>query len=207
MEIGGFLKQSFIDWDERLVAVIFTKGCNFRCGYCHNPYLVVPHLMKESITIQENEIWEYLEKRKSLIDGVVITGGEPTLQKDLIPFVRKIKAMELPVKLDTNGTNPYILQQLINQKLIDCVAMDIKNILKYDAYQKVTEILSGEMFENIKASITLLKQNPIETHFRTTVLKHLHNEADIEALKKIFSLHTYKLQAYEDTNKRIENFI
>ena len=129
MRIGAFLKQSLIDWEGRVSAVIFTKGCNFRCGYCHNPYLVLPELLRQTQDIEEHEVLDFLDRRKNWLDGVVISGGEPTLHEDLIPFIQKIKALGLPVKLDTNGSHPEVLEQLIGGKWIDAVAMDIKSAL------------------------------------------------------------------------------
>lgn len=128
MRIGGFTKQSFIDWEGKTTAVIFTKGCNFRCEYCHNPELVYPKLMEQSEDILETEIFDFLSTRKNWLDGVVITGGEPTLQKDLKELIVKIKKMDFAVKLDTNGFFSKILKELLKSNLIDYVAMDIKTI-------------------------------------------------------------------------------
>ncbi|HZJ73928.1 MAG TPA: anaerobic ribonucleoside-triphosphate reductase activating protein, partial [Perlabentimonas sp.] len=130
MRIGGFVKQSFIDWEGKITSVIFTKGCNFRCGFCHNPSLVLPKLIEQTPDIEVAAITEHLRKRKQWLDGVVITGGEPTLHNDLSTFIKTIKELGYPVKLDTNGSNPTLLKKLIADNSVDYVAMDIKTTLK-----------------------------------------------------------------------------
>lgn len=127
IRIGGLVKQSFVDWDGVLSAVVFTKGCNFRCSYCHNPALVVPALMRERPDVAESEVFDYLARRRGWLDGVVVTGGEPTLHAGLPAFLERVKALGYRVKLDTNGTNPEMLRQLIASGAVDFVAMDIKH--------------------------------------------------------------------------------
>ena len=122
MNIGGLVKNSFVDYPQQIAAVIFTNGCNMNCWYCHNQDLITGTRAR----IPEDFVLSYLKERKNKIDGVVITGGEPTLQIDLLPFIKKIKDMGYLVKLDTNGSNPNILEELISLKLIDYIAMDIK---------------------------------------------------------------------------------
>ncbi|HEC86320.1 MAG TPA: anaerobic ribonucleoside-triphosphate reductase activating protein, partial [Thermoplasmatales archaeon] len=133
MIIGGFQRFSLIDYPGKICAIIFTQGCNFRCPYCHNPELVNPKLFQEPI--DENDIFRFLEMRKGKLDAVEITGGEPTLQPDLIEFMRKIKAMGFLIKLDTNGTNPEVVEKIIKNKLVDYIAMDVKAPL--EKYEKV----------------------------------------------------------------------
>ena len=133
MKIGGLQKFSFIDYPNKTSAIIFTQGCNFRCAYCHNPELVYPE--KYQVPISEEQVFAFLESRKNQLDAVVITGGEPTLQPDLIEFIKKVKAMGFLVKLDSNGSNPQVLEQVINQKLVDFIAMDIK--APFDKYDLV----------------------------------------------------------------------
>ena len=127
MKIGGFLKQSFVDFPATISAVIFTSGCNINCWYCHNRELI-DGTKEEDVSLEY--IYDFLEKRKGFLDGVVISGGEPTLQRDLKHFIYKVKELGFKIKLDTNGTNPNILKELLNEKIIDYVAMDIKNNLK-----------------------------------------------------------------------------
>ena len=124
IRIGGLVKQSFVDWDGVLSAVVFTKGCNFRCGYCHNPALVVPALMRERPDVAESEVFDYLARRRGWLDGVVVTGGEPTLHAGLPAFLERVKALGYRVKLDTNGTNPEMLRRLIGyQAFSGCGAL------------------------------------------------------------------------------------
>ena len=162
MKIGGFLKQSFIDYPGLISAVIFTSGCNFNCWYCHNAQLINNNF-KTDISLKQ--IYDILKERKDFLDGVVISGGEPTLQPDLKDVVLQLKQMNFKIKLDTNGTNPNILQELLNENLLDYVAMDIKTSLK--KYNKI--INAYKDFDNeIKKSIEILKNSKIEYEFRTT---------------------------------------
>ncbi|OQX50761.1 MAG: anaerobic ribonucleoside-triphosphate reductase activating protein [Candidatus Cloacimonas sp. 4484_209] len=124
MKIGGFQKVSLIDYPGKICAIVFTRGCNFRCPYCHNPELVLPE--NYSPLIPEEEIFSFLEKRRGKLDAVEITGGEPTLQEDLTEFIRKIKEMGFLVKLDTNGSFPSVLEKVIYSGLVDYIAMDVK---------------------------------------------------------------------------------
>lgn len=183
MRIGGFQKQSFIDWDGRMVAVVFTQGCNFRCGYCHNPSLVIPEFYNTAACISEDEVLAALLSRCGWLDGVVISGGEPTLQPCLKQFIQKIKAMGYLVKLDTNGTNPNLLEELIYERLIDYVAMDIKTIPTYERYSQVTPI-SRCQFSKVLQTMRLLQQNVIPYQFRTTIVPTLHSSEDIIELKR-----------------------
>lgn len=200
MRIGGFEKQSLIDWQGKVAAVIFTKGCNFRCGYCHNPALVLPELFHEAPDYDEDKILHFLEERKAWLDGVVITGGEPTLHHDLTSYIKKIKSLNLPVKLDTNGTNPEMLQSLIQEGLIDCVAMDIKTIPMKESYQKITGIPMEHMMEKIHQSISIIRKSSIEYEFRTTIIPGQHSETNIGRLKEMFMDDVYSLQEYRDGN-------
>lgn len=123
MIIGGFQKTSLIDYPDKISAIVFTQGCNFRCGYCHNPELI----KTDGSLIEESSVLDFLKSRVGKLDAVVITGGEPTLQKDLIDFIKKIKTMNYLVKLDTNGTSPNTVSDLINEKLVDYIAMYIRS--------------------------------------------------------------------------------
>ena len=175
MIIYGLQKSSLIDYPSKIAAVIFTGGCNFRCPFCQNSDLV------NVINLQlynEDEIFEHLEKRKNVLDSVCISGGEPTLQPDLKNFISKIKAMGFLIKLDTNGTKPKILKELIKEKLIDYVAMDIKNSL--DAYHKTSGAIVD--LESIKESVELLKRNLIPYEFRTTLIFGHHTEDSIQKM-------------------------
>jgi len=175
MKIGGFQKTTLIDYPGKIAASIFTVGCNFRCGYCHNPDLIDG---RNIILEDEAKVLEFFKKRKNILEGVVISGGEPLLQKDLQDFIMQIKNLGLLVKLDTNGSNPQKLKKLLDQKLVDYVAMDIKNNLS--SYDQTTNIKGSG--KNIAESIDLIINSYINYEFRSTVLPDLHNEKNIEEI-------------------------
>ncbi|OFX79182.1 MAG: anaerobic ribonucleoside-triphosphate reductase activating protein [Bacteroidetes bacterium GWE2_29_8] len=207
MRIGALLKQSFIDWDGYIVAVIFTKGCNFCCNYCHNPSLVLSQLLNESKDVSEEEVFDYLMKRKSWLDGVVVSGGEPTIHKDLKNLFIKIKSLGLKTKLDTNGTNPKILQELIQNKLIDFVALDIKTLLNKKDYASVANTISDNTIKNIKSSLNILSRSEIKYQLRTTLIPSHHNMNIINNLKISFTNEeNYIFQNYRNTDN-VQNYI
>ncbi len=207
MRIGQLQKQSFIDWEGKLTAVIFTRGCNFRCGYCHNPSLVLPELFASSPDVAGDEILAFLKSRTGWLDGVVITGGEPTVQPDLKAFIIKIKQLGFAVKLDTNGTNPALLKELIEERRIDFVAMDIKSVFVREEYEKVTGIRNASLFNRIRQSVEILKQHIIPCQFRTTVLPGIHSDEMIRTLKDEFGKGQYSLQAYRDDFETVNTYI
>lgn len=189
MRIGGLQKFSFIDFPNKTAAIVFTQGCNFKCSYCHNPELVYPNMYQ--LPIQEEQVFAFLESRRNQLDAVVITGGEPTLQSDLIEFIKKVKAMGFLVKLDTNGSNPKVLEQIINQKLVDFIAMDIK--APFDKYDLVCCVPIN--IENIKTSIDLIKNSGIDFLFRTTYDKSKLFDKDIQTMTDFLKVDThYKVQ-------------
>lgn len=173
MKIGGFQKFSLIDYPGKICAIIFTQGCNYRCGYCHNPELVEPKLF--SPLIPEEEIFSFLEKRKGKLEAVEITGGEPTLQPDLFEVLRKIKAMGYLTKLDSNGSNPEVVQKAVGLNLVDYLAMDIKAPL--GKYRSV--INSNIDLNKITRSIKLIMNSGLDYEFRTTVVKSQLKKDDI----------------------------
>lgn len=177
MEILGIEKVSMVDYQDKICATIFTGGCNFRCPFCHNSGIVE----REYNTISEREIFEYLESRKKLLDGVVVSGGEPTLQLDLPLFIERVKNMGYLVKLDTNGTNPVVLERLLKDKLVDYVAIDIKNDFKH--YSVVAGV-SNPAVENIKNSLALLKEYNVPYELRTTLINEFHNIENIKQMAK-----------------------
>jgi len=175
---GGFIRQSLIDYPGFISAVLFIKGCNLRCFYCHNPELVLPDLIRQHPEIDIYKILDFL-KENLLLDAVTITGGEPTLYPDLIEFLKLIKDIPLKVKLDTNGTNPDLLKTLIDNSLVDYIAMDIKSPLTLEKYKKITGINFEEtMLKKITKSINHIIEGGIDYEFRTT-LNHMLNENDI----------------------------
>lgn len=174
--IKGFQKLSLIDYPDKLCATIFVGNCNFRCGYCYNKDLVL-HADQLS-TISENWVLDFLESRKTFLDGLCIGGGEPTLHDDLPNFLIQVKKLGYAIKLDTNGSNPTMLQQLIRRHLIDYCAMDIKAPLQ--KYSQVTSVPVN--IASIKRSITILKKGDIDYEFRTTVTPEILTLEDITEL-------------------------
>ncbi len=194
MTINGFQKMTLLDYPGKVACTLFTGGCNFRCPFCHNAVLVTGGC---SENYSEEEILSYLEKRKGILDGVCITGGEPLLQKDITDFIRKIKALGYSVKLDTNGSFPDRLKSLVDEGLVDYVAMDIKNsIEKYP----LTAGCDEKLIPFIEESIDFLLSGKVDYEFRTTVVKEFHNADDISSLaKRIEGAEKYYLQFFEDS--------
>ncbi len=194
MKIAGFKKQSLIDFPGNISTVIFTQGCNFRCGFCHNPDLVLPE--KFGPLYKQEMLFDYLKKYRHLLDAVCITGGEPTLHNDLPDFIREIKSFGLKVKLDSNGTRPDMLALLFEQKLLDFIAMDIKQVLDFSLYNAIVgNTINRTVFDKILRSITLIENAGIDYEFRTTVIKGIHQPEQIKALRKRFGRH-YKIQQF-----------
>lgn len=203
MLIAGLNKTTLLDYPGRVAATIFTGGCNFRCPFCHNGDLVLKPAVQDAYS--EEEIFSFLKKRKNVLKGVCITGGEPTLQADLPAFIAKIKKIGYDVKLDTNGYHPEMLQELLQKGLIDYVAMDIKN-----CREKYAETVGKEDFaiERIEKSIEILKQTEIPYEFRTTVVKEFHTIQDILAIGEwIAGCPQYFLQQYQGNEKEIRTML
>jgi len=176
MKLGGLQKVTLIDYPGEVAATIFTNGCNFFCPYCHNSQLVEEN--EYDITVAD--VFDYLIKRKSKLSGICITGGEPTIQNNLVSFIEKIKDLGYKVKLDTNGSNYEMLKELIDKELIDYVAMDIKtNIEKYPS------MAPKNIISNIKESIILIQSSNIEYEFRTTVVPGLHDKNIMKDISKL----------------------
>ena len=180
MDIKGFIDVSFVDWDGKLTSVIFLPNCNFRCPFCHNVNLVLNPEKLETIPISYLE--DQLEQQKDWIDGICITGGEPTLHKDLPDLCFLLKKKGFQIKLDTNGTNPSMLMELIGRNLIDYVAMDIKAPLTDKKYSKATGVNTKKTLKNVKESIKLLIESNMDYEFRTTVVPTLHDKEDIKQI-------------------------
>ncbi len=188
MKIGGLIKFTLIDFPGRPAAVVFTQGCNFRCRYCHNPELVYPHMFAEPVA--KEEIYSFLKRRQGTLEGVVVSGGEPTLHEDLPQFLTDLKAMGYATKLDTNGTRPEMLRQLLDAKLLDYIAMDIKAPLEKYA------LITGVDFnpEVLKQSIDLIRQSGLEYEFRTTYDKEVLTDADISVITQRLNGKNYRVQ-------------
>jgi pyruvate formate lyase activating enzyme len=180
MEIGGLQKLTLIDFPGRLAATVFLTGCNFRCPFCYSSELVLPEKIKAQPKILQKEFFDFLKDRKGLLEGVVICGGEPTISKGLLLFVKKIRKLGYLVKLDTNGSNPVVLKDLIDKKLIDYVAMDIK--APKEKYAKTVGMNEGRnkiIVKRINESINILKDSGVGFEFRTTVVPSFHKKEDI----------------------------
>ena len=195
MLIGGLQKYSLIDFPGKVSCVLFLSGCNFDCPYCHNPDLVTGTLLC-SRPLDESDVYQFLDQRKGLLDGVVISGGEPTLAKDLASLCENIKGMGYAVKLDTNGSRPHVIRHLINDGLLDYVAMDIKTApSEYARFVK-----KDEDSTDIRASIQIIMESSVPYEFRTTCVKPFVDSDIIESVAKtIKGANRYVLQRFNDT--------
>jgi pyruvate formate lyase activating enzyme len=192
MVFGGLQKNSLIDYPGKLCCVLFTSGCNFDCPYCHNPELAKGHI-QQPLSLKEKNIYDFLALRKGFLDGVVISGGEPTLHKDISSICRNIHEMGYPIKLDTNGSRPKILKQLIDEGCVDYVAMDIKT----DPFAYCPLIAKDCKPESILTSIKIIMESNIPHEFRTTCIEPLVNSGIIERISKLIQgAHLYALQQF-----------
>ena len=192
--ISGLQRLTLLDYPGKIACTVFLGGCNFRCPFCHNGSLVVPGEISELMS--EDEFFAFLDSRVGRLEGVCISGGEPTLTSNLADFVRKIKEKGFSVKLDTNGSRPEVLRSLIDENLLDYVAMDIKN--SPENYGKTVGI-DGYDVSRVKESAALLMQGRVDFEFRTTLCRELHSENDIEAIGKWLSGdEKFFLQSYRD---------
>lgn len=172
--------MTLIDFPGKIACTVFLAGCNYRCPFCYNPPLVLPEVMKNHLTIPEKDFFQFLKERKEHLEGVCISGGEPTIQEKLIPFCRKIKKMGYYVKLDTNGSNPEALEDIISAGLIDYAAMDIKAPQeKYPELIGFKNCSANYILNKVSQSISILKKNRIDYEFRTTVAPKFLNKKDI----------------------------
>jgi len=199
MKISAIQPLSLVDFPNNTACTVFTLGCNFRCHYCYNSEFVLPEKVKEIIPycIPEEKFFQFLKKRKNLLEGVCVTGGEPTIHADLPEFLEKIKAQNFLVKLDTNGSNPKMLQKILDKNLVDYVAMDIK--AHPDDYEGIVAV-SG-FSEKIKESKKILENSGILFEFRTVIIPHFHTE---ERKKRLFEFvgtkHFHRLTEFTAKN-------
>ena len=201
MKILGFQKMTLLDYPGKVACTIFTGGCNFRCPFCHNALLVTDMEGVKEYSVEE--ILSFLEKRKGLLDGVCITGGEPLMNEEIFEFAKSIKNLGYSIKLDTNGSYPERLERMIDEKLCDYVAMDIKNCKEKYA---LTAGLKGLDVGKIDKSVNILLQNKVEFEFRTTVVKELHTLEDIKKIGEwICGAERYFLQNFVDSGNLIED--
>ena len=195
MEIHGFIKTTLLDYPGHVAATVFTGGCNFRCPFCHNSDLVLqPH---SGPFISEDDIFTHLKKRGKILDGVCISGGEPTLEADLEDFIKKIRALGYKVKLDTNGYFPDTLARLCEQGLLDYVAMDIKH-----TPEKYNTVCGMKHFDisRILSSVSYLKERCVSYEFRTTLVREFHDKEDMQRLGEwLCGANAYYLQPYKES--------
>ena len=200
MEIYGLMRLTLLDYPERAACTVFTGGCDFRCPFCHNASLVLPEQIEEA-AISEDEVMSFLKKRVGMLDGVAITGGEPLLHADLPELLEKIKSLGYKIKLDTNGSNPKLLREIVEAGLVDRVAMDIKN----DPEQYMLTVGCKADMKAIEQSKDYLLSGVIDYEFRTTVVKGIHTkESLVAAAKWISGAKEYYLQQFKDSGNLID---
>ena len=201
MRLGGVQKLTLLDFPEHVACTVFTLGCNLRCPFCHNASLVVPERALPD-EMPEDAFFAFLESRKKVLDGVCITGGEPLLQPDIVDFIRKIRDLGFAVKLDTNGTLPHVLKTILDEHLVDYVAMDIKNS---PARYAETVGVPGFDVRKIEESLALLRASDIPFELRTTVVAELHDDTSIQDIG-VWTRgdHKYFLQSFADSGDILE---
>lgn len=199
MKFYGMQKMTLLDYPGYVACTLFTGGCNFRCPFCHNALLVLD--LDENYTIPEEEVLAFLKKRQGLLDGVCVTGGEPLINKDIGDFLSKVKELGFKIKLDTNGTNPALLKELVSQNLVDYVAVDIKN--SPEKYAETVGLKSFDM-STINQTVNFLMTGCVDYEFRTTVTKQFHTEKSMEeAARFIRGAKRYFLQNFVDSGNLI----
>jgi pyruvate formate lyase activating enzyme len=208
MRIGGFQKFTLIDYPGKVSCIIFFSGCNFRCPFCYSSELVVPEKIAKQPILDKEKILDYLEERKGMLDGVVFCGGEPTLNQELIEFALEIKEKGYCLKLDTNGSNPGMIENLLKEEVIDYIAMDIKAPLEKDKYKIATG--GFDDMQKIRKSIDVIKGSNVDYEFRSTILPSIHTLEDIVSMaKSIAPAKKYFLQQFvadkEPLNKTLLN--
>lgn len=198
MIIKGLQKTTLLDFPGKVACTVFTAGCNFRCPFCHNASLVISPDLTD--TISEDELFAFLKKRRGILDGVCITGGEPLLQREIEELIKKIRDLSLAVKLDTNGAYPERLRSIIENDLVDYVAMDIKNSKEKYALTAGADVDIGKISE----SVGLLMSSGIAYEFRTTIVKELHSHEDIRSIGEwIAGADKYFLQSFTNSGELI----
>jgi len=196
MRIAAYQKLTLIDYPGKLAATVFTVGCNFRCPFCHNPELVISsQFAVHDDDEMEKEFFDFLKKRRGVLEGLCITGGEPTIQPDIINFIEKIKKLSYSVKLDTNGARPDVLKKIIDKKIVDFISMDIKS--SWENYDKLAGVKTD--MDRIDLSVDLIRNSQIDYEFRTTVVPGMHTEKDFEKIADwLKGAKKYCLQKYRD---------
>lgn len=200
MKIYGLNKTTLLDYPGRVAATIFLGGCNFRCPFCQNSSLVLSPCMQPEIP--GNQVLSFLKKRRGILEGVCVTGGEPTLSPELPEFLEKIRALGYPIKLDTNGTRPDMIKYLVSQNLIQMTAVDIKACP--DNYPSLCGLMHPDL-DAVKETTDFLLKGTLDYEFRTTVVRELHSERDfVEIGQWIAGAKAYYLQAYRDSDEVLQ---
>ncbi len=201
MKIQGLMKMTLLDFPGQVACTVFTSGCNFRCPFCHNASLVLPERITDE-GIAEEEFFAFLGKRAGKLDGVCLSGGEPLIQPDIADFIRRVKGLGFKVKLDTNGSVPDVLRSLLEEGLLDYVAMDIKN--DSEGYAKACGITHSPV-DQVQESIRILLSCGVPFEFRTTVVDELHTEDTMRSVARwIAGAPQYFLQSFIDSDNVIE---
>ena len=200
MKVTGIQKLTLLDYPGVVACTVFTAGCNFRCPFCHNAMLVLPEQIDDEC-LTDDEVFGFLKKRKGVLDGVAVTGGEPLLHADMPEFLARVKELGYKIKLDTNGSNPELLSEIVKNKLVDRVAMDIKNAP--EEYARTIGLKSFDIAP-VERSKEMLLRGDIDYEFRTTVVKGIHTkESLIGAAKWIEGAKEYYLQQFKDSGNLI----
>lgn len=200
MQVTGIQKLTLLDYPGTVACTVFTAGCNFRCPFCHNAMLVLPEQI-ETNYLTDGEVFDFLRKRRGVLDGVAVTGGEPLLHRDMPEFLSRIKELGYKIKLDTNGSNPALLREIVEAGLVDRVAMDIKN-----APESYAETIGFERFDiaPVEQSKSFLLEGRVDYEFRTTVVRGIHTkESLIGAAKWISGAKEYYLQQFKDSGSLV----
>jgi pyruvate formate lyase activating enzyme len=188
MIIGGLQKTTLIDYPGKVACTVFLAVCNFRCPWCYSSELVLPIKIAKQPRLSEKEFFDFLRQRQGLLDGIVVCGGEPTVNKDLPQFLQKIKNLGFAIKLDTNGSNPEMLKNLVNAKLVDYVAMDIKGPMgpnfQFSIFNFQKILGEGVIFDKINESVEFLKKGNVDSEFRTTAVPGVHEKQDFLEIAK-----------------------
>lgn len=196
MRIGGFQKLTLLDFPGKMACIVFTRGCNFRCPFCHNAALVAPGAAGEAVA--EQDVFSYLQKRRGILEGVVVSGGEPLLQPGLEDFLRAVRELGYAVKLDTNGSFPEALAALLERGLMDYVAMDVKHVP--DKYPAACGVPGARPAQLVGQSLAVLRAHAVPFELRTTLVRGVHTPEDVSALARFLGPgQSWFLQTYEDS--------
>ncbi len=205
MKFKGLEKNSLIEWPSKVVSVVYTAGCNFRCPYCQNSDLVLNP--EEIPNLEEEDILNHLRSKEKWLDGLIVTGGEPTLHPSLLNFSQKVKDEGLTFGIETNGTNFSFLKELIEKELVDRVAIDIKAPLIWDKYKKAIGVDDKDLFESVKKSVELLQNSDVSHEFRTTVVPNILDFQDLEKIgKELKGSKNFYLQQFVPQNTLDKEF-